>query len=178
MAKINVKGHEFNELLVRDSYDRRALLFRNNIIETLKKVSVIEDDIDVPLQKVARAKGNAAASWYFDNRYMYLSYKLSNKFVENLYVVSKVIEIEVNSLIKGEITVEEFIQHFYEDRDVEEKCKEAREILGVDKDCLDLELINKNYKELAKKHHPDTGGDTEMFKKINNAHKMLRRELS
>ncbi|MDP3990355.1 MAG: J domain-containing protein [archaeon] len=178
MARITVKGHEFNELLVRDSYDRRALLYRNNIVESLKKAGIIEDDIDVPVQKVARLRGHASASWYFDDRYMYFSYKLSNKFVENLYVVSKVIEMEVNSLLNKEITPEEFVQHFYEERDVEDKYKEAREILGVDKDCLDLDLINKNYKELAKKHHPDAGGDAEMFKKINNAHKMLKRELS
>jgi len=178
MARLNVKGHEFNEFLVRDSYDRRAILFKNNIIEILKKMGVPEDDVDVPIQKIARLSGDASASWYFDGHYMYFSYKLSNKFVENLYVVSKVIELEIKSLLKEEITMEEFIKHFSEDSDIEKKRKQARELLGVDEDCLDLELINKNYKELAKKHHPDMGGDMEHFKKINNAHKMLHRELN
>jgi hypothetical protein len=177
MAKITVKGHEFNLPLIRDSYDRRAVLFKNNIIESLKKIGVIEDDVEVLLQKVARLKGNAAASWYYDGKNMYFSYKLSNKFIENLFIVSKVIDIEVKSLLNEEITIEEFSQHFSEDNDVEKRREKAREILGVDKDCLDIELINKNYKLLAKKHHPDAGGETERFKRINNAHKTLKREL-
>jgi hypothetical protein len=172
-----VKGHEFKEMLIRDSYDRRAILFKNNIIESLKKIGVIEDDIEVSLQKVARLQGSAAAGWYFDGRNMYFSYKFSNKFVQNLFIVSKVIELEVKAVLAGEITAEEFILHFSEDTDIEEKRLEARKMLGVPEDCLDFELINKNYKELAKKHHPDAGGETEMFKIINNAHKTLKREL-
>ncbi|MBI1968917.1 J domain-containing protein [Candidatus Woesearchaeota archaeon] len=55
--------------------------------------------------------------------------------------------------------------------------KEAREILGIAPDVLDMNEIDKKYKELAKKYHPDMpGGDAEMFKKINNAHKILKRE--
>jgi thioredoxin reductase (NADPH) len=40
-----------------------------------------------------------------------------------------------------------------------------------------IEVINKSYKLLAKQAHPDLGGDLEKFKEINNAHKMLKREL-
>ena len=177
MARITIKGHEFNEMIIRDSYDRRAQLFNNNIIESLRKIGVVEDDVDVSSQKVARLKGGASVSWYYDGNYMHDSYKNSNKFVENLYVVSKVIELEVKSLLNEEITFEEFSQHFSEDHDIAKKRIEAREILGVDEDCLDVELINKNYKNLARKHHPDMGGDMETFKKINNAHKTLKREL-
>ncbi|PIN74147.1 molecular chaperone DnaJ [Candidatus Woesearchaeota archaeon CG10_big_fil_rev_8_21_14_0_10_45_16] len=178
MARITIKGHEFNQLVIRDSYDRRAQLFCNTIIETLRKIGISEDDVDVQLQKVARAKGSAAASWYFDGHYMYFGYKLADKFVENLYIVSKVIELEVKALLEERITMEEFTQHFSEDHDIEKRRKEARIILGVPEDCLDLDLINRNYKNLAKKCHPDAGGDQELFKKINNAHKMLKRELS
>ena len=56
--------------------------------------------------------------------------------------------------------------------------KEAREILGVEENVLDMAHIDKKYKTLAKKYHPDMpDGDLEMFKKINNAHKLLKREL-
>ena len=34
MAHITVRGHEFSELVIKDSYDRRALQFKNNIIAT------------------------------------------------------------------------------------------------------------------------------------------------
>ena len=43
---------------------------------------------------------------------------------------------------------------------------------------MDMGLINKKYKVLAKEHHPDMPmGSTEKFKEINNAHKTLKREL-
>ena len=33
--------------------------------------------------------------------------------------------------------------------------------------------IKSSYKKLAKIHHPDAGGDTEDFKKINEAHQQM-----
>lgn len=45
-------------------------------------------------------------------------------------------------------------------------------ILGVDKKA-DVKEIRSAYKELSKIHHPDKGGDEEMFKKIGKAHEVL-----
>lgn len=45
-------------------------------------------------------------------------------------------------------------------------------ILGVSKDAPS-EVIKKQYKKLALKHHPDRGGDPEMFKKISEAYQTL-----
>ena len=178
MTKITVRGHEFSELIIKDSYDRRAVQFKNNIFATLHKIGLTEDDVEVILPRIARMRGTAAASWYFEGRNMYFSYKLAPTFVQNLYVVSKVIEVEVAALLKNEKKAEDFIRDFSEDRDVEDQRKEARKTLGVPEDCLDMEKINRNYKELAKQLHPDVqNGDAEKFKKINNAHKMLKREL-
>ncbi|MDP3698036.1 MAG: DnaJ domain-containing protein [Nanoarchaeota archaeon] len=177
MARITVRGHEFNELIIKDSYDRRALQFKNTIIATLKKIGLTEDDMEVILPRIARMKSPAAASWYFDDRNMYFSYKSAPTFVQNLYVVLKVIEAEVALLLKEEKPVEEFISDFAEDRDVEIQRQKARKILGVEENCFDIEVINKSYKLLAKQQHPDLGGDLEKFKEINNAHKMLKREL-
>ena len=178
MARMTVRGHEFSELVIKDSYDRRAVQFKNNIIATLKKIGLTEDDVEVVLQKISRQKGTAAASWYFEGRNLYFSYKSAPTFVQNLYVVSKVIEAEVAALLKNEKTAEDFIRDFSEDRDVEEQRKEARKLLGVPEDCIDMEKITRSYKELAKQLHPDVeNGDAEKFKKINNAHKMLKREL-
>ncbi|MBT6773804.1 J domain-containing protein [Candidatus Woesearchaeota archaeon] len=179
MAKMTVKGHEFNAPLIRDSFDRRALQFKNNVITLLKKIGVVEDDIDVPLQPVAYKRGRASVSWYFEGQNLYYSYTLSRKFVENIYVVFKVIECEVNLILNKEKTVKQFIIDFSEDRDVEEKRKESRKLLGVEEDCNDLELINQHYKKMAKESHPDVeGGSTEKFKEVNKAHKMLKRELT
>ncbi|MDP2845958.1 MAG: J domain-containing protein, partial [Candidatus Methanoperedens sp.] len=66
-----------------------------------------------------------------------------------------------------------------EDSDVEDKRKEAREFFGVEPDSNDLEIITKKYKALAKELHPDMpSGDTEKFKQLNIAHKILKRELT
>ena len=45
-------------------------------------------------------------------------------------------------------------------------------ILGVSKDASS-ELIKKQYKKLALKHHPDRGGDPETFKKVSEAYQTL-----
>ncbi len=109
---------------------------------------------------------------------MNYTYKSSRKYVENLYVVLKVIELEVESVISGKKTGQEFIAEFSESKDFEKKQKEAREVLGVEEGTLDLNYIDSRYKDLAKKYHPDMpDGNAEKFKEINMAHKILRREL-
>jgi molecular chaperone DnaJ len=50
--------------------------------------------------------------------------------------------------------------------------KNYYEILGVPKTATQKE-IKKAYRELAKKHHPDKGGDAEEFKKISEAFSIL-----
>src|SRR3989338_6501325 len=109
---------------------------------------------------------------------MFYSYSNADKYVDNLYVVSKVIENEVSLVITDQKPVEEFVYAFSEDKDVSEQRLKARELLGVDANSKDLDEINKKYKELAKKHHPDTPtGDLDRFKEVNQAHKVLKREL-
>lgn len=178
MASLTIKGHTFNAFVVKDSFNRRAQGFKNTIISSLAKLGIPEDQTDIPLETFALKKAPASVLWFMEGFRLYYSYNGSAKFVENLYVVSKVIELEVNVLLNGEKTAEEFIRDFTEERDVEEKRKKAREILGVGHDTKDMDLINKKYKELAKEHHPDMpGGNHEKFKAINNAHKTLKREL-
>lgn len=177
MATITVKGHTFNAFLVKDSFNRRAQGFKNSIILALGKLGIREDQTDIPLEVFALKRAPASATWFMDGYRLYYSYNGSLKFAENLYVVMKVIELEVNALLNEEKTAEEFIRAFTEDHDIEEQRKEAREILGIEPGSLDLDLINRKYKELAKEHHPDMGGNPETFKAINRAHKMLKREL-
>jgi len=179
MDIISVKGYEFKAFNLRDSSSRRAIQFRNNILNALSKLGLSEDDVDVPLETVAIKKAPASATWYLDGFRLYYDYKSASRFIENLYIITKVIELEVAAVISGEKTIQEFIHDFSEEKDIKEQRKKARKVLGVDEDSLDLELINSKYKLLAKKYHPDMSeGSTEKFKLINNAHKMLKRELA
>jgi hypothetical protein len=178
MTNITVKGHEFNAVVAKDSFGRRALQYKNKIISILSKFGLTEDDIIIDLEPIAIKNVQASATWYLEGYRMYYSYKSANRYVDNLYIVYKVIELEVIDLLEERKTFEEFLSDFTEKDDVEHMRKEAREILGVEPDVLDINIIDKKFKDLAKKHHPDMSkGDTEMFKKINNAHKILRREL-
>ena len=177
MARITVRGHEFNEMIIKDSYDRRAIQFKNTIFATLQKIGISEDQAEIVLPRIARMRAPAAASWYFDGRHMYFSFRSGASFVQNLYIISKVIELEVAALVRGEKSSEEFIESLAEDRNMEVQLKKTRKLLGGEENCFDLEIINKSFKSLAKQAHPDMGGDLEKFKEINNAHKMLKREL-
>merc|ERR1711988_1269985 len=46
------------------------------------------------------------------------------------------------------------------------------QVLGIEKDASQAE-IKKAFRKLAMKHHPDKGGDEELFKKMQIAHDVL-----
>ena len=50
--------------------------------------------------------------------------------------------------------------------------KDYYPILGVDKTASDAE-IKSSYRKLARKHHPDRGGDTSLFQEIQEAYSVL-----
>jgi hypothetical protein len=178
MTTITIKGHEFHAVLARDAFSRRAVQYKNKIIDALGRIGVGIDDVIIDIEPIAIKNIQASATWYSEGYRMYYSYKSAKRYVDNLYVVYKVIELEVADLLEERKTFEEFLLDFTEKDDVEHMRKEAREILGVEPDVIDIDIIDRKYKELAKKHHPDMAdGDTETFKKINNAHKILKREL-
>jgi len=178
MTAITIKGHEIAAISIKDSFDRRALQYKNKIVSTLRKIGIKEDDVDIELEAVSAKSARASASWYIGGHRLHYSYKSPKKYVENLYIVFKMIELEVNALLAGQKTQQDFISEFSEDKDVDDKRKEAREILGVAPDSLDLGHIDSKYKDLAKKYHPDMPeGNADKFKEINLAHKILRREL-
>ncbi|MFA6073412.1 MAG: J domain-containing protein [Candidatus Woesearchaeota archaeon] len=178
MVKITAKGHEIDAIAIKDSFNRRAMQFKNNIIASLGRLGLTVDDINIDLEANAIKKAPAVVSWYFDNRHMHYSYGLRTKYVENLYVVFKIIDLEITSLLEKRRTLSEFVEEFSEDTDVMKKREQARAILGLENHVDDLKVIDKAYKDLAKEHHPDTdNGSVEKFKEINHAHKILKREL-
>jgi hypothetical protein len=51
--------------------------------------------------------------------------------------------------------------------------KDYYAVLGVDKDAQQVE-IDRNYKRMASKHHPDRGGSEERMKSLNEAYGVLK----
>ena len=65
MTTINVKGHEFAAMSIKDSFDRRALQYKNKIIAALRKIGLTEDDIDIELEAVAAKTAPASAALFW-----------------------------------------------------------------------------------------------------------------
>ena len=178
MVKVKIKGHEVEALPMKTSSNRRALQFKNKIIENLKEMGIRKDDVEIPLESIARKKAKASVTWYSKDHRMYYSNNSQKTFIENLYLCMKLLEIEINKVLAGKKTILEFTHEFQEDHGVNDERIEAREFLGVEHDTHDLALIDKKYKDLAKEFHPDKpNGSTAKFKQLNHAHKILRREL-
>ena len=173
---VSIKTHEINIPKITNAHNRRALKSKNDIITSLRLLGLTADDVKVEIVPIAIKRIQAKASWWIDGYRLYYSYKGGN-FAENLAVVAKVIEKEVNQVVEEEKTIEEFISDFNEETDVEKDREDARAHLGIEKGTS-LNEINKIYKKLAKKAHPDMPtGDTQTFKELNRAHKILKREL-
>ena len=173
---VTVKGYEFPTFDTKQGSVRKAQQVRNTIIQNLKRIGVHEDYVKIKEEAFFIKRTPASVSWYMDDQHLYFSYT-SLSYMENLYIVSQVIAHEVEAVISGKKRREDCVSDFSEDRDVEVKRKEARTVLGLPHDTFDVDLINKTYKDLSKKHHPDMGGDLEMFQQINIAHKTLKKEL-
>ncbi len=173
---VRVRAYELQSFDLKQASSRKALQLKNTIIATLKKLGVSEDFITVKEEAVAIKRAPASVSWYMEGQNLYYSYT-PLRYIENLYIVSQVLEREAQAVLSGEKSASDFCLGFMEDKEVEEQRKRARSLLGVSFDCYDFELISKKYKDLSKMHHPDMGGDLEMFQEINNAHKTLKREL-
>ncbi|MBP7708731.1 J domain-containing protein [Candidatus Pacearchaeota archaeon] len=176
---VKIKGNEIEAPRITGSYDRKAVQIQNHIVDTLKQIGIERDNVHMEMEKVAQKKAPASVTWYFNGRNLKYSYALMPRFVENLYIIDKVLKLEVEKLINEEINTDQFCREFSEDDDLTTQRDEARKLLGVEPGETDFELISKKYKDLARKHHPDMPeGDHEMFQKINAAHKLIQKELN
>lgn len=178
MAQLTLKGHTFNLPTIKDSFSRRSQFFANKIVETLGKLGIAPEAVDVDFDAIGIRKLPASVEWYMDGHYLFYKYEQCAKAVENVAVISKVIELEVEQVVSGQKQRHEFIAEFVADEDHEKQKKEARELLGVGENEMDMAIIDKKYKDLAKAAHPDMPtGNVDTFKALNKAHKLLRKEL-
>lgn len=178
MEIIKIKGIEYKIVPTKDSYSRRVTQYANKIIESLSKIGIKPDDVNVSTEASPMTRTPASAHWYVDGFNCHFTFNKMPRFVDNLLVVSKVIEYNVNQLILETITPEEFISSFKEDRDFENKRIEARKFFELSEDHVDMKVVSEKYKKLARDLHPDMpNGDEIKFKELNEHHKILKREL-
>ncbi len=176
---MKVRGFKFELAPIKDSYLRRSVQLSNKIVLALSQIGLSADDVDVSQEKIPIRSASASVSWYADGQHCHFSHSLQQKYIDNLNVVAKVIELEVELVLKGKKTVQEFIYEYKEGDEFDAERKRAREILNVESDCKDMALIDTQFKKLSKKLHPDMEtGNIDDFKQINWAHKILRRELA
>lgn len=178
MPIIKIKGEEYSISLTKNSFNRRAVQYTNSLREQFKQIGLTEDDINISEERMAMKKAPASVSWWIDGEHCHFSYSKQGKYVDNLLVVLKVIEYHIDKVFTEEMTPQEFISSFKETKDITEKRSGAREFFGLEQDHINLEVINKKYKDLAKTLHPDMPtGNVEKFKELNEHHKILKREL-
>jgi hypothetical protein len=177
MVKLNIKGNDINIALTTGSSIRYADLFRNKIYTILNRIGVNKGYVRIKDEPNPMRKAPAEVTWYMEHFSCYYSYGRQEKYVDNLQVISKVLEVEITKILAGKKTIEEFAMDFQKEDEISDKRKEARKTLGLDENETNMEVIDKAFKTMARTHHPDLGGDAEDFKKINEAHKLLRKEL-
>ncbi len=178
MPNIRIKGRDLSYLPLRDSATRRAQQLRNRIAETLGKLGINPESVDVNEEPMPIKNAPARARWYGNGAHCLYSYARARTYIDNLQIVCKLLEAEVADVLAKRKTAAQFIEDFTEEKEVEEHRKQAREALGFPHDHHDLESITAHFKKRSRELHPDMPtGDTQKFQELNKAHKTLKREL-
>ena len=180
MTVLSVKGHEIELKVTKTAYQRKVVQFANNIVEDLKLLGIPRDNIQIEINIIGNKQEPAVLEFWAEGYYMRFSYQLAKRFVDNMYIISKLINLEVKEVLEGKKSFEEFLHTFQEQNNTKEtkkELKEAKLILGLSDDEKDIDVINQAYKKLARSHHPDAGGDLAEFQKINKAHKLIKKEM-
>lgn len=180
MKTYTVKGHQIVGKITKSGYSRKAVVFENNIVNDLKKLGIIRDDIEVLTDAVGNKNIPAELQFWVAGHYCRFTYSMTKRFIDNLYIISKLVELEVKEVLDEKKDIHEFLNVFKETGERKEIVKElieAKKTLGLDEKEEDVEVINQAYKKLARKAHPDLGGDMQEFQKINKAHKLIKKEM-
>lgn len=180
MKTLAIKGHEIPLKITKSGTGRKAVQFTNCIVEDLKKLGIIRDNVEIDVQVLGSKRIPATIEFWYKGYYQRFSYSKAGRFIDNLYMIKELITLEVQEVLNGKKSFEDFLYQFQAETSSKEKSKElinARNLLELSKEESDEKVINDAYKVLARKHHPDLGGDLDKFKEINKAHKLLKKEL-
>ena len=65
MTEIKIKGHSIHLMPAKDSFNRRALQYKNKLISSLGRLGVSRDDVDLELGGYCGRESKAVATWYY-----------------------------------------------------------------------------------------------------------------
>ena len=181
METFTVKGHEIPLKITKTGCNRKAVQLVNSIVADLKLIGVVRDDVEVEIPTLANRISPAVLEFWLNRHYCRFSYSKAKRFVDNLYLISKLITNEVREVVENRKDIYEFYSMFNETKSemkaLDKSLSDAKLLLGLEKREDNIDTINLAYKKLARKHHPDLGGDIEEFQNINKAHKLILKEM-
>ena len=95
--------------------------------------------------------------------------------MDNLAAIEQLVHQEVLFIQRGIKTFGQVMNQFALPGPDEVKDSfDPRKVLGIPDNVVDPDYIKFKYREAAKENHPDRGGDSEEFKKIQKAWEMLK----
>lgn len=172
--KINVNGEviEIKQNLIKTS--RGIPILRNDILTWLKRIGISGEYVSINYGASMRDSW-AEVSWEVNGKPYFYRCQSQNRPVDNLAAVEQLVHQEVLFIQRGIKTLGQMLNQFAlpAPEDIKDSF-DPRKVLGIPKNVTDKEYIKYKFREAAKKHHPDKGGDPEKFKDIQKAWEMLK----
>jgi hypothetical protein len=153
---------------------------KDEIVKWLTRVKVHESDITfitakpVEVQKTPWKKATysqAGVKYIYKGREYILSCKVDENYSENLNYINILIHSRVIGIERGIEDIEQAFAGYVAITHI----KTPRGVLGCH-DAATKEECKLAFKRLAKSYHPDAGGDSEMFSRINQAMREIEAE--
>lgn len=159
------------------TFKKSAFQIKEEILRDLKKIGITDEYIDLSLPRNPLKCGEPAQiSWVVNGKDFYFQCSKQERYVDNLGVISRVIEQESYAIRNGLKSFGQVMNQFRLGYDeTGEKIKSPHDILGIPHSMKDIDYITFKYKQRAKELHPDNEkGDAEKFKELKEAYDQLK----
>lgn len=181
MNNVEVNGKMVYIKPTKSKFHKSAFMMSEEIYNAFSKIGITREFIDLQIARNPLKLGQVAQiSWVVNGKDFYFACSTQDRYVDNLGVITKVIEQESYAIRNGLKSFGQVMNQFRIGFDESEKIiqKSPREIIGVEKNCQDFEYITFKYKQKSKELHPDMeSGNADSFKELNNSYEILKKEF-
>jgi len=177
MVEVEINGFTFEIKSNLINSSQGIPLLRQQIYKWLKRIGIDKDYISIEVGPFPKDKW-AEVRWEVngDDFFYRCSSQTNNK--NCLAAIEQLVHQEVIFIERGIKTFGQVMSQFRLGYDPDgKKIMNPYQILGIDPKITDREYMAYRFKTLAKQNHPDSGGDPEKFKEINEAYKQLKEQL-